>query len=140
MILVDSSVWIGFFNGEDCMETAHLADCIGDGRPLTLPGVVLTEVLFGVKNDAEARRVTHALSAYPLAPDLTAADYERAAQIHRTCRSRGRTVRSVIDCLIAQLCLREGYELLAKERDFDAIASTFPLKRSPPRNGAHDRL
>lgn len=139
MILVDSSVWIGYFNGQDCIETAFLADCIAEERPLTLPGIVLTEVLFGVRNDAEARRVSYALSAYPLAPELTEADYAGAAQIYRTCRSRGRTIRSTIDCLIAQLCLRESYELLARDRDFEAIAAAFPLKRTPGRNMVHDR-
>lgn len=138
MILVDSSVWISFLNGVNSAEAAFLAVCIAEDRPLILPGLVRTEVLLGARTEADALRMSQSLSAYPLVPEATAADYERAAAIHRTCRGRGHTVRSAIDCLIAQLCLRDGYELLAKDRDFDAISSAFPLRRVPTRLMVHE--
>lgn len=128
MILVDSAVWIGFLNGVNCAEAAFLAVCIAEDRALILPGLVRTEVLMGARTEAEALRMSQSLSAYPLAPEPRAADYERAAAIYRTCRGRGQSVRSASDCLIAQLCLRDGYELLARDRDFDAISSIFPLR------------
>lgn len=138
MILVDSSVWIGFLNGVSSAEAAFLAVCIAEDRPLVIPGLVLTEVLAGARTEAEASRMSQSLSAYPLVPEPTPADYERAAAIYRTCRTRGHTVRSAIDCLIAQLCLRDGYELLARDRDFDAISSAFPLQRVPARLMVHE--
>lgn len=138
MILVDSSVWISFLNGVNSAEAAFLAVCIAEDRPLILPGLVRTEVLLGARTEADALRMSQSLSAYPLAPEPTPADYEQAAMIYRTCRGRGYTVRSAIDCLIAQLCLREGYELLAKDRDFDAIGNAFPLRRVPTGLMVHD--
>ena len=136
-ILVDSSVWISFLNGVNSAEAAYLAICIAEDRPLVIPGLVHTEVLVGARSEAEALRVSQSLSAFPLVPGPTPSDHERAARIYRTCRSRGYTIRSTIDCLIAQLCLRDGYELLAKDRDFEAIGSAFPLKRVPTRLMAH---
>lgn len=138
MILVDSSVWISFLNGVNSAEAAFLAVCIAEDRPLVIPGLVHTEVLVGARTEAEASRMSQSLSAYPLVPEPTPADYERAAAIYRTCRTRGHTVRSTIDCLIAQLCLRDGYELLARDRDFDAISSAFPLRRVPARLMVHE--
>lgn len=138
MILVDSSAWISFLNGVNSAEASFLAVCIAEDRPLIIPGLVRTEVLLGARTEADAQRMSQSLSAYPLVPEATAADYERAATIYRTCRGRGHTLRSTIDCLIAQLCLRDGYELLAKDRDFDAISAAFPLRRVPARPMAHE--
>jgi predicted nucleic acid-binding protein len=133
MILVDSSVWIAFLNGVNTAEASFLAVCIAEDRPLVVPGLVLTEVLAGARNEADASRLSQSLSAYPLVPEPTRVDYEQTATIYRTCRERGFTIRSSIDCLIARLCLRDGYELLAKDRDFDAIGRSFPLRRVPTR-------
>lgn len=138
MILVDSSVWISFLNGVNSAEAAFLAVCIAQDRSLIIPGLVRTEVLVGARTEADALRMSQSLSAYPLVPEPTPADYERAAAIYRTCRARGHAIRSAIDCLIAQLCLRDGYELLAKDRDFDAIGSEFPLQRISTRLMVHE--
>ena len=138
MILVDSSVWISFLNGVNSAEAAFLAVCIAEDRPLIMPGLVRTEVLLGARTEADAVRMSQSLSAYPLVPEPTPSDYEQAAAIYRTCRARGFTIRSAIDCLIARLCLRDGYELLAKDRDFDAIGTAFPLRRVPTRLMVHD--
>ena len=129
MILVDTSVWIDHFNGHNSTEAAYLALCIADAGPLTIPGLVLTEILLGVRTEAEAKRITRALSAFEFTPELAKSDYQKAADLYRACRARGLTPRSTIDCLIAQLCLKHGYELLAKDCDFDAIGKVFPLKR-----------
>ena len=129
MILVDTSVWIDFFNGHDSVEAVHLRSCIADARPLMIPGLVLAEILVGLRTEAEVKRVARVLSAFDTAPEFDSADYAKAAELYRGCRSRGFTIRSLIDCLLARLCLRYGYELLAKDRDFDSIGKVFPLQR-----------
>jgi predicted nucleic acid-binding protein len=139
MILVDTSVWIDFFNGHESVEAMHLRSCIEEMQPLTLPGIVLTEILVGMRTDAEAERVAEALSAFDPLPELDPTDYRKAAEIFRACRGRGFTIRSTADCLIAQLCLRHGYDLLAKDRDFDSIAAVFPLRRATSASMVHDR-
>lgn len=139
MILVDTSVWIDFFNGYDSAEAAQLRSFVVDGRPLTIPGLVLTEILLGVRSEADATRIAGVLSAFDTSPELDSTDYENAAALYRLCRSRGITIRSTIDCLIAQLCLRHNYELFSKDRDFARIAEVAPLKRVPGTLMVHDR-
>jgi len=128
MMLADTSAWIDYFNGHPSAEAELLAHAIADNQPMVLPGVVLTEILLGLKSEAEAERIAALLTAFETAPAFDHADYLAAAAIYRTCRSQGYTVRSTIDCLIAQLCLRHDFTLLTKDRDFQAIARFFPLR------------
>lgn len=127
-MLVDTSVWVDFFNGYESRQAEHLASAIAEAEPIALPGVVLTEILLGLKNDAEAERISTLLEAFDTVVEPTRADYIEAARIYRLCRAKGFTVRSTIDCLIAQLCLRDGFALLTKDRDFKAIADCVPLQ------------
>ena len=128
MILVDTSVWIDYFNGHPTSETDRLAFAIAENQPLVLPGMVLTEILLGLKTDTEAERISRLLDAFQAPPECSRQDYREAAHIYRVCRTQGFTIRSTIDCLIAQMCLQHGYTLLTKDKDFHAIARCFPLK------------
>lgn len=127
-MLVDTSVWIDHFNGHDSPEALRLRKAITDNEPIVLCGIVLTEILLGLRSDAEAERIADLLDAFEFAPDLDRDDYRAAAAIYRCCRTEGHTIRSTIDCLIAQLCLRHGLALLTKDRDFRAIAAGHPLR------------
>jgi predicted nucleic acid-binding protein len=126
-MLVDTSVWIDYLNGYASPQADFLATAIAENAPIVLCGVVLTEILLGLPN-LEARRIEDLLDAFSLAPEFERDDYGTAAHIYRTCRDNGITIRSVIDCLIAQTCLKHNYPLLAKDRDFVQIARYFPLQ------------
>jgi len=139
MILVDTSVWIDYFNAYPSDEAACLTLCIAESRDLVIPGLVLTEILLGARNDTEGARISRVMSAFDLAPELERADYEQAANLYRACRTHGMTPRSTIDCLIAQLCLKHGYELLARDRDFAAIAQVSPLRLTIPSTSVQER-
>ena len=139
MILVDTSVWIDYFNGYGSVEADFLTICLAELRPVVLAGLVLTETLQGVRDAQQAEQARRVLSVFALAPEFSRPDYEQAAGIYRTCRANGTTPRSAIDCLIAQLCLRHGYELLTRDRDFDAIGRHFPLKRLRPAPGVQEQ-
>lgn len=127
-MLVDTSVWIDFFNGHESKQVERLACAIAESEPISVPGVVLTEILLGLKYDAEAERISSLLNAFDAVAEPTRSDYIEAARIYRLCRAKGFTIRSTIDCLIAQLCLRDGMALLTKDRDFKAIADCLPLQ------------
>ena len=131
-MLVDTSVWIDFFNGYDSRASMRLADAIAEGESIAVPGIVLTEILLGLRDDAEAARIADLLGAFDEIADPTRADYAEAARIYRVCRLRGFTIRSTIDCLIAQLCLRDGIPLLTKDRDFKGIGQCLPLQLFEP--------
>jgi predicted nucleic acid-binding protein len=128
-MLVDTSVWIDFFNGHASAQADRLAQAIADGEAISLPGVVIAEVLAGLKDDREAKRIAGLLSAFDMVLELSVDDYVAASAIYRLCRTKGFTVRSMIDCLIAQLCLRDRLAILTKDRDFEAIAKCVPLQR-----------
>ena len=127
-MLVDTSVWIDYFNGHPSPQADRLAQAIADGEPLAITGLIWTEILQGFRTDAEATRIAGLLEAFDYIEEPSRADYIEAARIYRTCRGRGFTIRSTIDCVIARLCLREEVELLCKDRDFPAIARCFPLR------------
>ena len=127
-MLVDTSVWIDFFNGHESAQAGRLAQAITDNEPIAVAGIVLTEILLGLRRDSEAYRIAGLLEAFEEVRDPSRDDYIEAASIYRLCRSRGITIRSTIDCLIAQLCIRDGLPLLGKDRDFEAIAKHMPLQ------------
>jgi predicted nucleic acid-binding protein len=127
-VIVDTSVWIDFFNGHPSPQAQRLARAIEDGEAIALPGLVYTEILLGLKNDAEAKRIAQLLQAFDWVAEPAQADYVQAAKLYRQCRAKGIPIRSTIDCVIAQLCLRDGLPLLAKDRDFDRITQHVALK------------
>lgn len=127
-MIVDTSVWIDYFNGHPSPQAHLLAQRIEDGEPIALLGLVLTEILLGLKTDAQASRIESLLDAFDWLEGPSRRDHIAAAKIYRQCRAKGITVRSTIDCLIAQIALREGRAVLAKDRDFAAIAGIVPLQ------------
>lgn len=127
-MLVDTSVWIDFFHARDSAEVRLLVGAIADGEPIEIPGIVLVEILSGLRSDAEAARIAHLLEAFDVLPEADRGDCLEAARIFRACRSRGYTIRSTVDCVIAQGCLRHDLALLTKDRDFRAIAECTGLR------------
>ena len=127
-MIVDTSVWIDFFNGHLSSQAQRLTRAIEDNEPIGLPGLVLTEILLGLKNDAEAKRIAQLLEAFTDVPEPSRSDHMAAAALYRSCRAKGVAIRSTIDCVIAQLCLRDSQALLAKDRDFERIAEKTSLK------------
>ena len=133
-MIVDTSVWIDFFNGFASAQAERLAVAVADGEAIAIPGLVYTEILLGLKSDREAARVADLLDAFDWVGEASKTDYGHAATMYRTCRAKGSTIRSTIDCLIAALCLRDGQTLLAKDRDFEAIARHSTLRLVPIKN------
>ncbi len=130
-MLVDTSVWIDFFNHHPSPQAQRLTAAIQQNETIAMTGLVYTEILLGLKNDADAQRVVQLLVICDWLPEPTREDYAQAAKLYRDCRSQGVTIRSTIDCLIAQLCIRDGLPLLTKDRDFEQLARLSGLKLVP---------
>lgn len=128
MILVDTSVWVDYFNGDASKEAERLHRAIADNEAICLPDIVCMEILLGIKTEVQATRITRLLDAFERVAELAREDYLQAANLYRRCRAKSYAISSVVDCIIAQLCLRDGYELLSKDRDFQAIAACAPLR------------
>ncbi len=136
MILVDTSVWIDFFAGRDLPHVATLEQFILDNEDLALCGIILTEILQGIADDATHRRVRRYLSPLIMLP-MHEAVFVRAADIYRKLRKQGITIRKTNDCIIAATALDHHCQLLHNDKDFASMAKHYPLKVVKP--GRHDR-
>lgn len=128
MILIDSSVWIDFFNGAEGTAVSALEKLITDEEEAYLSEYILTEVLQGFREDSEYEAARRCLLKFPFAGLRDKNSYIEAAQIYRKCRRQGITIRKTADCLIARTAIENDLYLLHKDNDFDLIASICPLK------------
>jgi hypothetical protein len=127
MILVDTSVWIDFFRGTDSPEAQRLAAAIRDGEDLALCGLILTEILQGIESEEQARKTRKSLAALLYLP-MPPRTFVMAADLFRSVRARGKTVRNSIDCLIAACAILHGVALLQRDRDFRTLAEVSRLR------------
>ena len=123
MLVVDSSVWIDYFNARDSAAREELRRLLKDGHTrLVVPDLVLFEVLRGFRHERalrQARLLLQTLSVEPCGgEDLALA----AAEHYRHLRARGITVRSAIDVMVGAFCIENDYLLLHSDRDYDAMA------------------
>ncbi len=132
MILVDSSVWIDYFNGKRSWQT-DLLDHMLSNVPIIMGDLILTEVLQGFKSDKDYETAKNYLGKLPFRQMGGYNVAIQSAQNYRQLRKAGITVRKTIDIIIATFCIIEGLPLLHDDRDFDPIASLFPLKAFVPR-------
>jgi len=124
--LVDTSVWIDFFAARQVDHVALLERLIDDENTIAICGIVLTEILQGIDDDLTHRRVRQRLARLILLP-ISESTFIAAADIYRSLRRQGITIRKTDDCIIAACALEFDCTLLHDDRDFDAIARAFPL-------------
>ena len=127
MIVVDSSVWIDYFNGVETRETGLLGSLLGV-EPVMTGGLILMEVLQGFRNDRDARKAREALDTLVFEPMVGRDIALASVRNHRALRARGVTVRKTIDVLIATFCMENGHRLLHCDRDFDPIEEHLALQ------------
>ena len=127
MWIVDSSVWIDYFNGVTTPETELLDGALGQ-RELGIGDLTLCEVLQGFREDGQFTQARDALLRFPLFPMGGGTIAIQAAHNYRGLRRRGLTVRKTIDCLIATFCIEEGYALLHSDRDYELFADYLDLQ------------
>jgi predicted nucleic acid-binding protein len=126
VVVVDTTVWIDYFNGAATPEVDWLDRELGDRR-IGLLDLCVCEILHGLSTDSEAARVLTNLRRFHVFETGGIDLAVLAAGHYRHLRGRGRTVRKTIDCLIAAFCLRDGHALLHADRDFDAFEEELGL-------------
>lgn len=127
MILVDTSVWIDFFPDRDVPHVRRLKDALRSGEDVIICGPILMEVLQGIRSDRsfrETKQYFEALQSLPVTFDT----FLRSADLYRSLRKKGITVRSALECIIAAVALDNGVTLLHNDRDFSVIAEHYPLR------------
>lgn len=127
MVLVDTSVWVDFFNGVDTPEVDRLDRLLGTGRIL-IGDLILAEILQGFARNVDYRRARDLLAELQYA-DLVGRDVAlAAAKNYRSLRDRGVTVRKTIDVIIGTFCIINDHELLHSDRDFDPMKDALGLR------------
>jgi len=131
VILADTSAWVEYIRDGDSEVISHFENAVVE-RELAITEPIAMEVLAGGRNPTHAARLQSMLASVALLRVEGLADWERAAEVYRTCRSSGSTLRSQIDCLIAAVAIREDIPVLHADRDFDTIAQHTPLRTVCP--------
>jgi predicted nucleic acid-binding protein len=126
VVIVDTTVWVDYFQAAENPETEWLNTEL-DRQRLGLTDIILCEVLQGVRDDVVAKEVERRLLKFEVFDTGGVMVAREAARNYRALRSRGHTVRKTIDCLIATFCLRGQHSLLHRDRDFDPFEKFLEL-------------
>jgi predicted nucleic acid-binding protein len=129
VILVDTSVLVDYLRGKETPAVRRLDALDASEDAFGIPVPCMQEVLQGARDETEWRRLRAVLEVQELvAPADPAETNVKAARIYFDCRRKGLTVRSSNDCLIAQIALERGDELLHCDEDFETIRRVRPLR------------
>jgi len=127
MFLVDSTIWIDYFNGLSSPHANYLDRALD--RTLILVGdLILAEVLQGFRNDADFEQARRALVKFHQVQMVSPSLAVKSAQNFRLLRRKGVTVRKTIDSLIATWCIENGVPLLHRDSDFDGYETHLGLQ------------
>jgi predicted nucleic acid-binding protein len=127
MILVDSSVWIDYFNGAETTETTLLDEvlstdtiCIGD--------IILAEVLQGFRSDRDYKLAKEILIGLPIYQVMTPELALIGVDNYRKRRKKGITIRKSVDNWIATFCIQNQMPLLFSDKDFNPYVEHLGLR------------
>lgn len=126
MLVVDTTVWVDYFNGQVNPETEYLDHALTE--ELILVGdLILAETSQGFRSDKDFQQAQVALAKFEQAEMVNIQLAQQSAKQYRTLRKKGITVRKTIDCLIATFCIAENHSLLHRDADFDAFEEHLGL-------------
>ena len=127
MILVDSSVWIDYFNGTETLATKKLDNLLGV-QPVCTGDLILTEVLQGFRQDPDYQAAKTLLCSLPVHAMLGATMALKSAENFRKLRQQGITIRKTIDTIIATYCIERELPLLHSDKDFQPFQQFMGLQ------------
>ena len=125
MILIDTSAWIEFLRDTGSV-TCERVEALLETEIATCD-VVRMELLAGARDELHLNDLRRLLARATLIATVPT-DFDDAASLFRLCRRRGKTVRKLIDCLIAAIAIRAGAPLFHMDSDFDVLARHTDLR------------
>jgi len=128
MVIVDTSVWIDYFNGRYNKFTEKLADLEKKKYDIFTTGIIITEILSGIRSSKDYKIIKEKLLQLSYVNLIYPSTYIESALIFKKGKKTGITIRKIIDCLIAQLAIENSLLLLHHDKDFDRIATFSKLK------------
>ncbi|MFZ3263122.1 MAG: PIN domain-containing protein [Terriglobales bacterium] len=136
-VLVDTPIWSlalrrkpSNLNSREQRWTKALAELIRAGEA-QLVGVVRQELLSGIREEQQFRRLRGLLSAFE-DPQLEASDYEEAAHFHNQCRTQG-VAGSAFDFLLCAVAHRRGWQIFTSDLDFGRYAKIVGAQLYTPK-------
>ena len=126
MLLIDTSAWISMFRDRSGQVRQQLETLIAN-REVLLTRFTQLELLQGSLNEQEWALLSTYLETQDYV-ELTPSSWQEAARIYYDLRRQGLTVRSPIDCCIAQVALENNLLLIHNDRDFETIAQVRSLQ------------
>jgi len=127
MIVIDSSVWIDYFNGKRTKQTSLLDSLLGS-ELIVIGDLILTEVLQGFQEDRDFKKARELLDSLIFMQMLGKKLAIKSAENYRILRKKGLTVRKTIDVIIATFCISNNLPLLHSDRDFRPMERHLNLK------------
>jgi predicted nucleic acid-binding protein len=131
MILVDSSVWVDYFNGTASRETDFLDSILGS-ESVAIGDLIMTEVLQGFRSDSDYNQAKVLLTGLTVLEMLGQDLAIKTADNYRALRRRGATIRKTADCIIATFCVERRLPLLYSDRDFKPYVRALGLISALP--------
>jgi predicted nucleic acid-binding protein len=129
MIVVDSSVWIDYFTGNDTPEADHLDSLLGQ-ELIAIGDLVLAEVLQGFRADKDFRKARDLLLSLHVVNMLDTTIALKSTANFRALRKKGLTVRKTVDSIIATYCIENRLPLLHCDKDFQPFHRHLGLKNA----------
>jgi len=127
MVLVDTTVWIDFFKASSLPHVEVLENLISKSEDICICGIILSEVLQGVRKDSEYKKTRELFENLIILP-MHNSIFFRSAEIYRALRRKGITIRKPLDCMIASVAVENEIPLLHNDRNFNPIEKYFGLK------------
>jgi len=127
IILVDTTVWIDFFAARSLPHVAVLEDLIEYREDICTCGIILTEVLQGLRKDTEFKKTRDMFNTLIWLP-MPYTVFLRSAEMYRKLRKKGITIRKPLDCMIASTAVENDIPLLHNDNNFQLIEKLCGLK------------
>lgn len=127
MVLVDTSVWIDFLRGTPTATAGTLGTLVANHADICICGVILTEILQGIRSDKRFSQTRELLGTTVFLP-MGRETFAHAAVLYRQLRKKGFTVRKPIDCMIAAVAIEHDVPLLHNDKDFQPLEKHGSLK------------
>lgn len=126
MLVVDSTVWVDYFNGVKNQQTDYLYQ-IANKTPILIGDLILAEVLQGFRDDTDFETARRIFGKFMQVEMVNPGLAVQSARNYRLLRRKGVTVGKTIDSLIATYCIENEHDLLHNDNDFDGYEKHLGL-------------
>ena len=120
MIIIDTTIWIDFFAGCQEPHVSYLEELLRNDEDICICGVILTEILQGIRDNNQFKKTAAYFKNLLFLP-MNYDTFIQSAEIFRSLKKKGITIRKPIDCMIAAVALEHNVPLFHNDRDFDYI-------------------